>query len=65
MIKTFFSILAVGCLLAVILLIGNEGIKRQERVECKQWEQDSRQFVGWYATDWQVEQCLIFGVVLE
>ena len=65
MIKTILSILAVGCLIAGLGLVANEGLKRAERVECLQWQKDSKTFVGWYSTGWQKEQCLTFGIELK
>ena len=65
MIKTILSILLAGCLLVAIGLVVNEGVKRTERVECQQWQKDSKVYAGWYSTDWQRQQCLTFGIELK
>lgn len=33
------------------------GIERWENHECQVWQSESEEFRGWYALDWQVEQC--------
>ena len=70
MIKTIIFLLCVGCLLITIglIMIGlvlDKGLKRFEQIECQQWEQNSKIYENWYPTDWQKEQCLMFGIELK
>ena len=62
--KKIFSILAVLGLVAVLSLVAIKGVKQQENNECVEWRQKSKEFVGWYPTAWQIEQCLNYGIEL-
>ena len=39
----------------------NKSIERAESLECQQWFIQSENYVHWYATDWQKEQCQRYG----
>lgn len=64
--KTLITILLIATALICFVKIFDIGLRRYERSECIKWEQQSRDFkdAGWYATDWQKEQCKQFGIEL-
>ena len=62
--ETIKTILAVGVLAVLFGVLFSVGVKKTERLECKQWIVDSKIYAGWYATDWQIKQCKNYGVEL-
>jgi len=59
--KITLAIASVAILIIGIVTLANS-ITKTERVECMTWEQESHQYQGWYATDWQKEQCATYGI---
>ena len=57
---------AGGAVVIVLSLIWtiNKGLNKQEIVECKQWLDQSKTYIGWYSTDWQRQQCSALGITL-
>ncbi len=47
-----FSILAVAFLLTI-----QTGIKKWEKMECLEWQEQSEIYPNFYWTDWQIEMC--------
>ncbi len=45
--------------------IAMQGAEKEEARQCEQWQKESQEFVGWYATDWQVKQCKNYGIELS
>ena len=41
------------------------GIERSEMEECLQWQQEAKQFAGYYLTKWQYQQCLVHGILID
>jgi hypothetical protein len=49
---------------AVMMVVGmEEGIRRQELIECEQWMEWERTVPGFCWTEWQIEQCVARGVL--
>lgn len=45
-------------ILVVISLTGlSVAIEKQERYECEKWKKESQQYINYYLTSWQQEQC--------
>ena len=61
MIKTL-QVLAVMAALAVSGYALNIGMNRAERAECIRWQEQARQFAGFYLTSWQAAQCEHHGI---
>lgn len=63
MLKLIQSAAVIG---AVALFIWGlaVGWDKNEIVECNRWLDESSQFVGWYSTNWQREQCKAHGITL-
>jgi hypothetical protein len=58
------TILIIAIALIVFVKIFDIGIRRHEKAECLQWQNQSQQYEGWYSADWQKEQCNQFGINL-
>ena len=58
----------IAFLLAIFYGIGRifiaHGIERHEAAECKKWQEQKETYPGWYATQWQLNQCDHYGVDL-
>ena len=63
--KAITSIIITVLIFAGFVLILNEGIKRSEEVECLKWQAQSEQFINWYSTAWQKEQCKTYEIELK
>ena len=63
-IKMIIIVLLIFVGLAVFLLVSDKLIKRFERWECVKWKQESKEFEGWYSTNWQKNQCQQFNTEL-
>jgi hypothetical protein len=57
------------CIAVMIILFGvavvKVGVPRVEKAECLKWQHYSKIYPDWYATEWQVEQCLNYGIDLN
>ena len=60
--KTILIAAAFILALAVILPIG---IKKHEQAECHEWVQMASEYVGYYSTQWQKDQCSHYGIELK
>ena len=58
-----FNLLLVIALVATLVL--QAGLERAERAECMQWQQMVKSNSLFYATDWQIEQCLHYEIDLN
>lgn len=63
----FKPIKIIDCIVIAILFCGItfvlfQGVVRNEKVECMEWEVFKSQFDGWYSTDWQIRQCRQHGI---
>ena len=54
-------ILCLAAIIAMIVFLGG----KWEGHECEVWVSESKEFRGWYALDWQVEQCAQYEVDLS
>jgi len=63
--KNIFQVLLFLLFLVLVGWVALEGIERQERAECERWIQDSKQYPGYYFTDWQRQQCERYGFNLK
>ena len=57
--------LALVLVLAVLVIAGDVGLKRTERIECLQWQQEQATIQGWYSVQWQREQCKVYDINLK
>jgi len=57
MIKKILTIFGLFLLLVGFFWVLDEGIKRQERAECLEWQKQAEEIKGFYWTDWQIKQC--------
>lgn len=51
--------------IAALSLMGyalNVGVNKAERAECYRWQEQARQFAGFYLTIWQAAQCEHHGI---
>lgn len=62
--KVLISILVGLVLFAGFVWIVDKGLTRFERTECLKWQEQKKEFVGWYATEWQKDQCYQFDIDL-
>ena len=63
--QTVLITLFVVALVFAFLLALDNGVRGIEKRECQEWQRDSIMYSNWYALDWQVNQCLSFGIELE
>lgn len=63
LILVYVIIAIAGIRLFVYLTI--EAIDKQETVECKKWEQQSKEFKDFYLAKWQDDQCRKHGVEIN
>ena len=61
MIQKIFEIIGITVLFILFIISFvisfNYAWNKHETVECLTWIQQSKQFPGYYFTDWQYEQC--------
>jgi large-conductance mechanosensitive channel len=60
--EKIISFLILACLVAFLYIVGLQGINKQEKVECIQWQAEAQQFNDYYLTEWQVNQCNHHGI---
>lgn len=62
--KIITSIMAI--ILIVMIIFGfNHAIKKSEYNECLKWEKQSKEYVLFYSTQWQKDQCKTFNINLK
>jgi len=59
------NIVGIIIMLSLMSLIFIKGIEKQELHECEIWEKQSKEFRGWYSTDWQKDQCSHYKINLK
>jgi hypothetical protein len=62
--------LAIGALAALgaltLIVWGADKIaQRVENDECQRWAQEAKEYPNYYQTDWQVEQCIRYNIVID
>ena len=65
MIKALQTAAAIAVGFALLVGFGyalNAGVNRAERAECIKWQEQARQFAGFYLTSWQAAQCEHHGI---
>ena len=40
-------------------------MQRQEKSECQKWDGEAKEYPDYYQTDWQVEQCARYNIVID
>jgi len=63
--KIIFNILKILFVVFLIILCGkiiSRGFLKHELIECQEWKKQSENYVDWYSTIWQDEQCKQFGI---
>lgn len=57
MIQKILTIIGVILLIISFGFLFNYGLNKNEKYECLVWLQQSKEFKGYYFTDWQLAQC--------
>lgn len=57
------ALVCVACLVGMEII--QEGLKKQELIECQRWFKHSQQYQGWYSMNWQRQQCLTYNIKLK
>jgi len=65
MIQKFLSGLVIIGFIVGFVYILNYGVIKNEKHECLVWLQQSKEFEGYYFTDWQLKQCKIHEINLS
>ena len=42
-----------------------KGVDRANTAECYEWKKESKEYINYYFTDWQLAQCEALGVDLH
>jgi hypothetical protein len=50
---------------ATIIWAANIGMNKQERNECRQWQAEAKEYLGYYLLGWQKEQCDHWGIPID
>jgi len=62
MIKKLLTFILLASSLFFLL---SKAIERHEQAECLRWQKDSKQYINYYFTDWQLKQCQYYGIQLN
>jgi hypothetical protein len=54
-------VLAVGLFFLIVSVV-EAGIRKTEKIECLQWQKESKIYKNYYLTGWQIEQCKRYGI---
>jgi hypothetical protein len=49
----------------VVIWGADKAMQRIEKSECEKWAGEAKQFPNYYQTDWQVEQCIRYNIVID
>jgi len=52
------TLILLACFIAFIKIM-DAGFARQEKLECRRWQAQEKEFENFYWEDWQIEQCKI------
>lgn len=64
--KTLLTAIAILAVALSAMLIIEHGVEKQEKVECLKWQQQAKEIrMGWFAADWQVQQCSRYSIPLQ
>ena len=55
----FMKVIFVSLLIAIIANAFHSAVQKQEQQECREWKEQAKEYVDFYYTDWQKEQCNI------
>lgn len=58
-------IMAVGVIFLTALLFMGKGFDGQEKFECYQWQNQSKNYDNFYLTKWQKEQCDHWSIQID
>lgn len=64
-------ITAIALFLGIVLLIGllgwvgKSGLDQNEVVQCRQWQEQSAQYAGFYLVQWQADQCKAHNIIIN
>ena len=62
--RTLITLILILGIAFCITIALDAGLKKYEKTECLEWQEQSQEYSGWYATDWQKEQCKQFDIEL-
>lgn len=65
LVEDWFIVLFILTLIPFSVILLKVVIERQELYECVQWQSQSEQYVNWYSTSWQKEQCQHYGIQIK
>lgn len=63
--KTIATISIVATASITLFLLLSLSLSRNEVYECNQWQGWSKQFDGFYLTQWQADQCAAHGISIN
>ena len=46
------------------ITIGIQRVSQAEINECRKWQDESKVFPQWFASDWQIAQCKTYNIIL-
>lgn len=49
----------------IMFLMLNDALSRAEQAECYRWQEEAEQYLDYYLTKWQAEQCNHYGIKIE
>ena len=61
--KNLLLLLSFVALFVLLYFIGNIGIEKTEKMECRKWVKESQELQGFYWTPWQKAQCEHYGII--
>jgi len=62
--RTLLHAAGIAVLLGAVLYVLAVAVDKEELAECAKWQEQAREYVGWYSTNWQREQCRAHGIEL-
>jgi hypothetical protein len=65
MTQKLLTIIGIACFSVFFILMAELSLRDIEKSECVKWEQQSKDYQGWWSTNWQKEQCLQYGIKLK
>jgi len=63
--RNIFYLIITFITLMIFCYVVNGSIERHEIAECKTWKIYSKEYKGFYLTDWQKKQCDNYGIIIN
>jgi len=59
------KLLTLTLLALSLFFLLSKAIEKHEQAECLRWKENSKQYINYYFTDWQIEQCKHYNLPLN